>query len=428
MHILVISNYYPPLELGGWEQLTRDVCTRLTQRGHQVRVLTSNYRADERVPRESHVERVLHLESPDHVHYHPHYTLWRSWWERQNRHALQRVVDEFEPDVIFVNGMWNLPHSVARHAEELLPQRVVYYVASYWATELDAHTSYWHGSANGSWRQIPKGWLSKLVHKTLLPNARRNQLDFAHVLCVSAFMQNHMICEAGVPRPQTRVVHNGIEPELFRMRNLAQSSEQVRFLYAGRLSQAKGVHTAIEAFVRALNINAHLPMTLSIVGGGTPAYEAQLRKQVAESNATQAVSFYGKVPREQMPAILAEHDVLLLPSIWDEPLARMTQEAMACGLVVIATSTGGTPEIVHDEQNGLLFAANDVEMLAKKITRVAGDGALRRRLAQAARQTVDDHFTMDRMVDEIESYLQMVTTQQAVATQVVATQKETSIA
>lgn len=103
-----------------------------------------------------------------------------------------------------------------------------------------------------------------------------------------------------------------------------------------------------------------------------------------------------------MPAVFAEHDVLLFPSIWSEPLARIVQEAMACGLVVIGTSTGGTGEILQDGVNGLIFASEDARMLAKKILRVSSDQELRNELSQAARKTVENKFSLDRMVDEIE--------------------------
>ncbi len=404
MRILIISNYYPPLELGGWEQLTRDVAHLLRNRGHQVNVLTSNHRADQAPKPEPDVARVLHLESPDHVHYHPHYALTHRWRERRNRHHLIQAITHFAPDVIFINGMWNLPHSVAWQAEQLCPGRVVYYIASYWPTETDAHTAYWLEQASNLWLRLPKQWIGTLVRRTLITGTPRNQLDFALVLCVSAFMQDYMITEAGVPRSQTRVVHNGINPTAFSMRRLREDPPTLRLLYAGRLSPDKGVHTAIEGLGHFLQAHPSQPITLSVVGSGTPEYETGLKRQVDELGISQAVRFYGQVPRNQMPDIVAKHDVLLFTSVWPEPLARMTQEAMACGLVVIGTETGGTPEILHDGENGLTFEAGNGLALADKIAQVAKDPGLRNRLARAARQTIEERFSIDRMVDEIECY------------------------
>ena len=84
-------------------------------------------------------------------------------------------------------------------------------------------------------------------------------------------------------------------------------------------------------------------------------------------------------------------------------------EGMISGLVVVATPTGGTPELVSDGENGLLFTPDDPEDLARKIIRLKEDPELRRRLAEAGKKTVLERFTTTQMMDEIESYLQGVT-------------------
>jgi glycosyltransferase involved in cell wall biosynthesis len=83
----------------------------------------------------------------------------------------------------------------------------------------------------------------------------------------------------------------------------------------------------------------------------------------------------------------------------------MTQEAMASGLVVVGTTTGGTLEILRDGETGLTFAPEDADGLAKQVARLITDPDLRCRLAQAGRQTVLENFTLDKMVKEIEAYL-----------------------
>jgi glycosyltransferase involved in cell wall biosynthesis len=167
----------------------------------------------------------------------------------------------------------------------------------------------------------------------------------------------------------------------------------------------------VEAFGQMFQSYAGSPIQLSIVGSGSPTYEALLRKKVETYGIAHVVKFWGWMPYEQMPSILAEHDVLLLPSIWQEPLARMTQEAMACGLVVVGTATGGTPEILHDGENGLIFEPNNLAMLVDKIKLIVNDPALRGRMAQSARETVEQRFTLTRMVNEIESYMSMIVNQ-----------------
>jgi glycosyltransferase involved in cell wall biosynthesis len=81
---------------------------------------------------------------------------------------------------------------------------------------------------------------------------------------------------------------------------------------------------------------------------------------------------------------------------------------MGSGLVVVAARTGGTPEIIADGDNGLLFLPKDPEDLAKKIAHLANDPQSRKQIAHAGRQTILKRFTMTKMMDEIESYLQEV--------------------
>jgi glycosyltransferase involved in cell wall biosynthesis len=109
-----------------------------------------------------------------------------------------------------------------------------------------------------------------------------------------------------------------------------------------------------------------------------------------------------------MPRLMRQFDVLLLPSIWPEPFARVVLEGMLSDLVVVAAQTGGTVEILADGENGLLFAPGNVEDLAQKITCLADDPGLRRRLASAGHRTVSEKFTVMKMIDEIEHYLQEV--------------------
>jgi len=105
---------------------------------------------------------------------------------------------------------------------------------------------------------------------------------------------------------------------------------------------------------------------------------------------------------------MRQFDVLVLPSIYDEPLARIVQEAMATGLVVVGTLTGGTKEILVDGVNGLAFPPGDASALAVQIARLADDPGLRLALARNGRRTVEEKFSLTRMVDEIEGYMKAI--------------------
>jgi glycosyltransferase involved in cell wall biosynthesis len=415
MRILIITNYYPPIEIGGWEQLTADVADELSQRGHKIHVVTSNRPINGMADPETDISRILYLESPDHVNYHLQYSLSHRWQENRNAANLSVIVSEFNPDIIFINGMWNLPHSLAQAAERLLPGRVVYYMASYWPTEMDAHSAYWSSISHNGIRRLPKSVLARFFKHYIITGVPRSQLDFRLVLCVSAYVQEYMIAEAKVPREQTRVVHNGINLDYFKLKAGSVENGPMRLLYAGRLSPDKGVHTILESLSLFNQILPSISYDCSIYGRGAPEYHARLQKIISANELEDNVQFKGTVPRKEMPGVFRDHDVLLFPSIWAEPLARIIQEAMACGLVVIGTNTGGTEELLQDGITGFTFEAGNAEMLAEKIALVLGDEELRRKVVKQARQKVEQQFSFSRMVDELEESFDWVLAQEQVA-------------
>jgi glycosyltransferase involved in cell wall biosynthesis len=106
-----------------------------------------------------------------------------------------------------------------------------------------------------------------------------------------------------------------------------------------------------------------------------------------------------------MPQVYRSHDALVLPSIWDEPFSIGLLEAMASGLAVVGTTTGGSREILADGINALTFSPGDAEALATQIGRLTS-ADLRQRLGRAARRTVEERFTLAAMLERIEEFLQ----------------------
>jgi len=404
MRILFLSNFFPPARPGGYTQWCHEVAERLAERGHTIGVLTSRYELAKAPGSEQNIYRLLHLEG-DLAYYQPlhFFTRWKKQ-HRENLFFLEQTVKKFAPDLIFVWGMWALSKALPALAEQLLPGRVVYYLSDYWPSALDMHTTYWQSSTRRSPMQVPKRVLGK-VAMSMLTEEIQPALKLEQVICVSARVRD-LLVEAGLPIQHAHIIHGGTDIERFPgVRRQDDLSGNLKLLYAGQLVRHKGVHTAIEAMAKLVNERSINQITLTLVGSGHPDYEAYLRDLVARGHLHDIVTFHEPVSKDKMPAILQQFDVLIFPSIYEEPLARMTQEAMASGLVVVGTTTGGTLEILRDGETGLTFAPEDADGLAKQVARLITDPDLRCRLAQAGRQTVLENFTLDKMVKEIEAYL-----------------------
>jgi glycosyltransferase involved in cell wall biosynthesis len=404
MRILFLSNFFPPARPGGYTQWCHEVSERLAGRGHTIGVLTSRYELAKASASEQNIYRLLHLEG-DLTYYRPlhFFTRWKKQ-HQENLVFLEQTVTDFAPDLIFVWGMWALSKTLPALAEQLLPGRVVYYLSDYWPSALDMHTTYWQSPPRGWPMQVPKQVLSK-VAMSMLAKEGQPHLQLEQVICVSARVRD-LLVEAGLPIQHARIIHGGTDIERFLdVRKRDYRSGHLKLLYAGQLVRHKGVHTAIEAMAKLVNERGITQINLTLVGSGHPDYEAFLRQLVEREGLHHFVTFHKPVSKDKMPVILQQFDVLIFPSIYEEPLARITQEAMVSGLVVVGTTTGGTKEILRDGDTGFTFAPEDAEGLAEHVARLITDPDLCCRLAQAGRHAVLENFTLDKMVKEIEAYL-----------------------
>lgn len=394
--------------------LCYDVARALHARGHSIQVLTSDYHVDgaqEEVAGFD-VLRLLKLESD--INYYSPLRVASYWPERwKNAAYVKHAITTFRPDVVFIWGMWNLSRVVPWTAEQIAGSRVAYYFADAWPTRPSAHRAYWT-AANGSRRgKLFKRLAQPMAQAVLWPEWRGYRLRFEHAMCCS-YATRQEIVAAGIPVERAQIVYEGIELAPFlevadsRQDDRMAGSTHLALAYVGRLVAHKGVHTIIHALKWLAEEDRVTTFKLTILGQGHPDYEAHLRALVQDAHLEETVTFQAPIPRSQLPSFLAQHDILVLPSVYEEPLARIMQDALAAGMVVVATWTGGTKETIVDGENGLVFAPEDHIGLAKQLLRVAHDPSLRWRLRVNAADTAKKMFDLKRMTDEIEMYLERV--------------------
>jgi glycosyltransferase involved in cell wall biosynthesis len=305
-------------------------------------------------------------------------------------------------------GMWNFPRSLPALAEALLPGRVVYRFAEYWPTLPSQHEMYWRATGRRWFSRMIKGGLGRVALAMLAREKQEYPLRFEHVVCVSAATRDKLV-ELGVPVAGAEVIHTGLDLSVYPgVNGSVQADDSLRLLYAGRLAAEKGVETAILALAALVSNGRAAGVSLTLAGSGQEAYTRQLQDLVGRHGLERHVSFLGWVPNEQMPDLMKRHDVLIVPSIWPEPFARVVLEGMASGLAIVATPAGGTAEILRDGENGLLFAPGDPLDLANKIDCLVTDLQLRRALILSGWQTIADEFNSVKMLDRYEAYLQAI--------------------
>ena len=133
---------------------------------------------------------------------------------------------------------------------------------------------------------------------------------------------------------------------------------------------------------------------LLVVGDGPQAQEYQAL--CAKFGLNDHVIFTGN--RDDIPELLRQMDIFVLPSL-AEGISNTILEAMATGVPVIATDTGGTPELITDGGNGFLVPADSPEIMAARAGELIADSALRQQLGRAGRELVKNKFTWQQTVN-----------------------------
>lgn len=409
MRLLFLTNFYPPASLGGYEMWCREVAEGLRRGGHEVYVLTSSHlQAELSKPDPVWVLRKLYLEMEfaslkNGLEFFTH----RKKREAENIEILNQSVERYDPQIILIWGMWNLPRSLPALAEKLRPGRVVYYMGDYWPILPRQFELYWQAPARNLLTSCPK-FILKQIAKRILAKEHPPDLQLNRVIFPTAFLRDEFM-RKGITPGKTEIIYGAIDSAAYPYRNMGDSARRknhVSLLSVGRLTPDKGVHTALEALSELVHRHNLNIFKLVIVGSGEADYETYLRQLSSKNRIDSMVTFLGPQPQEAMPSIYRNADIFLFTSIWPEPFGRVIVEAMATGIPVVGTATGGAAEILFDNENALLFTPGDAGSLAGQLRRLVESPELQKQLSEAGRRMVSTRFDLKRMASEIEAYLQ----------------------
>ncbi|ASR54411.1 glycogen synthase [Cellulomonas sp. PSBB021] len=242
----------------------------------------------------------------------------------------------------------------------------------------------------------------------------------AAVIAVSGGMREDILRSYPAVDPaRVHVVHNGIDLAAWRRPTdeaaLAHADETVRALgidptrpavvFVGRITRQKGLPYLLRA---AESLPADVQLVLCAGAPDTPEIAAEVTRLVEalRTRRSGVVWIEQMLPREDLVAVLAASTVFVCPSVY-EPLGIVNLEAMAVGLPVVGTATGGIPEVVDDGVTGWLVPIDQVQDgtgtprdperfvadLGAALTEAVTDVERARRWGLAARQRVEDHFS-----------------------------------
>jgi len=375
MHIVVMSRILPTHTLGGMQKQCMDLCDGFTKNGHSVTILTT---AHQDGTTEGNIGSIkIYYLSPSRPE------RYSRSWNRACKLKISEIHSSAPIDII---------HSQSLGARGVLG----------WANKQKIPVvSTWHGTSLteistffSSARKSPRYWHWLLLMPVML---MRQYLTMdlpirrasAAITLVSPTLEKDMRLFA---KNKVSVIANGIDiPENPPLRT---NRDALHLLCLGRIEKEKGMHHAVKAMVEFKDQN----ITLDIVGSGP--YLDEVKALIGKLELEESVLCHGRVEDDELSKLFALADVYLMPTTRQEGLPLTILEAMANGLPVIASDIGGISQVIEDGGDGLLVKPGDVSELISAIRILKDNEDMRIQLSNAARKTIEDKYSKERMVDE----------------------------
>jgi glycogen(starch) synthase len=383
----LLSFEYPPeTGFGGIGTYTWYHARALARLGHDVHVLAGLKEASSLYTREHDGVRV-HRYRPEGLAMRAFDTLgrWKCYWTRQRLEngwsmygGLKALMREHKFDVLempecgaegfLINPFLDTPTVVRFHS----PSRLI--MPFYDVPKADISMCSW-------------------VEQRAIGNATT-------LTSCSAFLSGEVRAKMGIRAP-IEVIPNGIDLALFdeetvidvhKKYNLPKGKTTIFF--AGRMEKRKGIHLCgeiAEAILRKHDV--------AFVFAGQDLFgymENTLLPQLKQQDLRGSVHYLGKLDLPELRSCVRASDIFVLPSLWENcPYSCL--EAMAARCAVVSSDQGGMPELIEHGRNGLLANAGDPASYVTQLEKVIEDPQLRERLGAAARQSVEQRYTCDRI-------------------------------
>jgi len=204
-------------------------------------------------------------------------------------------------------------------------------------------------------------------------------------------------------KDRLKVIHNPVPLQEKTTTNLKEElnlSGKKVILYAGRVTEEKGVHRIVEAMRYIDNAIFLIVGRGSYVKTRTPYYKS-LEEMVKKYNLKERVKFIGYVGSDNMKEYYSIADLVVLPCTFYEPLSRMLLEACSYGIPVIASNVGGNSEIVDDGKDGILLKTLETEELVKAIKYILENPDIYEKMSKYCKEKVKREFSLERVGREI---------------------------
>ena len=222
-----------------------------------------------------------------------------------------------------------------------------------------------------------------------------------HITAVSEYLRRETIAAFGCTGCQVEVIHNFVDPTIYDRAAHAPALTQLVgpdrkvLMHISNFRAVKRVRDVVRVFAR---VAREIPSVLVMVGDGPDRVDAEHEARLL--GVEHDVRFLGKI--EAVAPLLASADLFLLPS-QSESFGLSALEALACGVPVVASRTGGIPEVVRDDETGALCPVGDVDGMANAALAILREPGRWQAMSTTAAADARARFALDAVVSQYEA-------------------------
>jgi glycosyltransferase involved in cell wall biosynthesis len=414
MNIVLLNDQLPPDPVAGAGQVTFNLVKEYLRQGHQVTAITTTQKPNP-PPTFHHQGVTIHQ---IYSHYHPRWRHYLSLYNPQTQSQLKNLIARIQPDVIHAH---NLHSHLSYHSLKIARQ----FTPRVFLTTHDA-MSFHYSKLVEPFKNLDSSTVSppsnlavtpyqqlktaKLTYHPLRnPIIRHYLKNTKKIIAVSralehALHQNHIT--------NTTVIHNGINPKDWQTTPSQISQFQTQhhlekkpiILLVGRLSYPKGSHQALHALS---HVTKTIPLTTLLIAGHPPSPHSDLFLLAKQLNLLDSIVFTGWLSPHQLKNAYHSCHVVLVPSLYLDPLPTVILEAMACKKPVVGTIFGGTPEIIQHQKTSYLVNPFNTTQIAKYLVTLLTRPEKAKALGLAGYQRLKNHFSLQK---QTRNYLNLFNT------------------
>lgn len=409
MKILTISAHYPPYHSGGYGIRIKNIMDGLAERGHKILVLSTQaekYVQSGDGKQNYPIERILHN------HYEIKRFFKELYFDLLDVELLRRYINDVNPDLIYLGHIYPI-------TKQLMPFLSSLSIPILFDEGGNGLKGAW--TDHGRWFRLLTDYNfdNKLLNN-FLPFLRRNMLLVNHGKLMGqwAWPENMSIIfnselnldnarNFGVPVQSARVIHSGVDTEIFKFKTRLTFSAPLIIIVPGRIEPKKGQIDAVKLLneLKKLEIDAEL----TLVGTCADAdYFYTINEEISKLGLHGKVTFSEMVSQDQLVQLYYESDICYFSSYHRSGFSRVPLEAMSSGCIVISYGNEGSDEIIKEGFNGFLVEPGDIGKSCEIIRMLKNSPDQMKEVCSTARKEVAENYSLLDYIKKIELVIYLV--------------------